>query len=243
MKSTSKSSARWIAPLVLSVLVGSLAVSSRSDGAFVQRERVEISAPILPGVLKLYTTFPTTLDDEKAMAHAAALTYGRLLTECAPDYPAITLPSGGDTGSLTTAQLTANYNAVGECSYVEHTAKPYWIPKLIDDVDICGTELGAGWRLITEDDLSTLTESDFNFIQATLTPLEAGASSDASFWGTFYFGLEVWLRAKDGTIASGNLAPGVVGSRVAAIPNATMYPTQHYEGGLALRCIRRTDVP
>ena len=241
MTSPRMMSARWPARLALGVLAASLAVSSRSDGAFVQRERVEISAPILPGVLKLYTTFPATLDGEKAMAHDAALTYDRLLTECAADYPAITLPLG-DTGSLSTAQLAANYNAVGECSYVKYTAKPYWIPKLINDVDICGTELGAGWRLITEADLATLTESDFEFIQATLTPLEAGASADASFWGTFYFGLKVWLRANDGTIASGDLSPDVVGSRATVMPGFGS-SVEHYEGGLALRCIRRTDMP
>jgi hypothetical protein len=95
----------WRPGLALGILAGSLFVADRSDASVVTRERVEISAPILPDVLILYQPFPTTLDGEKAMAHAAALTFERLLPECAPDYPAITLPPA------TSAELAANYNA------------------------------------------------------------------------------------------------------------------------------------
>jgi hypothetical protein len=231
---------RWMPRLALAVLAASLVVAARSSGALVQRERVEISAPILPDVLAIYKPFPTTLDGEKAMAHEAALTYDRLLAECAPDYPAIT-PPPADGSALTSAQLAANYNAVADCSYVKHTAKPYWIPKLVDDVDICGTELGAGWRLIGEDDLLALTESDFQFMQDTLTPF--AASLGTSGLGPMYFGLQIWVRAHDGTIAAGSLAPGRAGARVTPFDFTKVGYTEHYEGALGLRCIRRTDLP
>jgi hypothetical protein len=226
-------------PLALTV---TLAVAARSNSAVVTREQVEISAPILPNVLKLYTTFPSTLEGEKAMAHDAALTYDALLTECAPDYPAITLPQGAVT-TLTPEQIAANYNSVADCSYKKHTAKPYWIPKLVDDVDICGTELGAGWRLITEDDLASLTDADFQFLQDTLIPLSQTAGSTGL--GTMYFNLHVWVRARDGKLAQGNLSPGDDPNRVTELPfdPASGAYTQHYEGSLGLRCIRRTDLP
>jgi hypothetical protein len=229
--------ARLSSGLTLGALAASLVVAARADGVVAQRERVEISAPILPAVLAIYKAFPATLEGEKAMAHEAALTYEGLLAECAADYPAIT-PPPADGSALTPAQLAANYDAVADCSYAKHTAKPYWIPKLVDDVDICGTELGAGWRLITEDDLATLTESDFQFMQDALTPVSAAATT--SGLGSMYFSLQVWLRAHDGTLAAGNLAPGAGANRVFH-PQWTY--TDHYEGALALRCIRRTDLP
>lgn len=217
-----------------------LATATRSDGAIVQRERVEISAPILPSTKVIYAAFPTTLEGERAMAHAAALTFDRLLGECAAEYPAITPPPADGT-PLTPQQLAANYNSVGECAYQKYTAKPYWIPRLIADVDICGTELGAGWRLITEADLVSLVPPDFQFVQDTLTPL---ATTGGDLWGAFYFGSSIWVRGNDGVIKAGTLAPGVVGSRVQPLTYQNGFDeTKHYEGGLSLRCIRRTDLP
>jgi hypothetical protein len=215
----------------------------RSDGALVTRERVEISAPILPDETKLVEPPPATLAEEQAVVDAAALTYEPLLAECAAYYPAITPPPADGT-PLTPEQLAANYDAVGDCAYTRHTSKPYWIPKLVDDVDVCGRELGSGWRLISEDDLSSLTEADYQFMKDTLTPVAGPAASSSWSFGSFYFGLHVWLRAHDGTLATGDLSPGVTGPRVAPIDYRLQGSyTTHYEGGLALRCIRRTDLP
>jgi hypothetical protein len=222
-------SARVLSALALSLLMVWLADAPRSDAAVFQREQVEISAPLLPDVDMLYKPFPTTLDGEKALVQSATFTYDQLLTECAADYPAIT-PT-----PLTTAQLATNYDAVAQCAYEKHTSKPYWVPRLLADVDICGAELGAGWRLLSEDDLSTLTENDYQYIQDTLAPI---AQNDT--WGPLYFGLQVWLRAHDGTIAVGTLAPGVAGSRVTQRNLGT--ETFAYQVPIALRCIRRTDL-
>jgi hypothetical protein len=206
-----------------------------SGPPLVVREQVEISAPILPDTARLSTPFPSTLDEEKALAHAAALRFDWLLEQCAASHPEIVLTS--DPQSLTPEQLSTNYETVGRCAYEEHSSKPYWIPKLIDDVDICGTELGPSWRLIREDDLDTLSDADFRFVSDTLSAPEAG------FFGSFYFSLHVWVRAKDGTIQQGTLEPGLTMGRVTPLdyrPGFT--PTSHYEGGLALRCIRRADL-
>lgn len=199
-------------------------------------ERVEISAPIFPKVLVLYAqegaNYPATLTGEETLAHDAAMTFDTLLTECQAKDATITLASPSP---LTAEQLATNYNQVAKCAYENYTVKPYWIPKLVDDVDICATELGADWRLISEDDLAALTDADFQFIADTLTGV-AGADA-ASF--SFYFSSRIFVRASDKSIKAGDIAPGVA-TRVTDL--TTSDPTIHYEGGLSLRCIRRTTV-
>ena len=70
------------------------------------------------------------------------------------------------------------------------------------------------------------------------------AAPEAGFFGSFYFSLSVWVRARDGTIKQGTLEPGVTSSRVTPLVYpAGFTPEDHYEGGLALRCIRRADLP
>ena len=200
------------------------------------REQIEISAPILPRTKVIYTAFPSTLEGEKSMAHDAALLFDWLLEQCAPLYPRITLAPTG-TG-LSDEQLATNYGEVGRCAYEQYTAKPYWIPKLVDDVDICGTEMGPGWRLITEADLSSLTDADFQALARKWSP--PGAGSELSF---FFSALAIWVRADDGTIKAGTLAPGAGAGRVTPLGVSGAELMDHYEGNLALRCIRRTELP
>src|SRR6185295_10422652 len=124
---------------------------------------------------------------------------------------------------------------IATCAYQDFVSKPYWIPALVDGVDICGTELGSSWRLVSEDDAASFSEADAEAIAGSLsTPGSSG------FFGNFYFGLRVWIRGNDGSLGQGDLSPGVT-SRVSALPVPTDSKT-HYEGGLALRCIRVTPV-
>jgi hypothetical protein len=201
-------------------------------------ELVEVSAPVFPAVLILYTSegpnFPSTPNAEADLAHRAALTFPALMTECAAKYPAITLAADG--GTLTSAALVTNYETVARCAYEQHTAKPYWIPRLVDDVDICGTELGAGWRLPTEADLATFTEAELQGLQDALNPARNGAQL-----GALYFSMQVYVRGADGGLMQGDLNPGLTGPRVTPLP--ALDPTVHLESGLALRCVRRTSNP
>jgi hypothetical protein len=201
-------------------------------------QRVQISAPILPRTTIIYAPFPTSLDGEKTMAHDASLLFDWLLPVCAQLYPKITLAPADGT-LLTLTQLATNYDQVGLCAYMQYVAKPYWIPRLVDDVDICGTEMGAGWRLITEADLASLTEADFQKVADTWA-LSAPGGDGLPF---FYTSLTIWVRADDGTIQSGTLAPGITGSRMIPLPPGVSTSMIHYEGGLGLRCIRRTNAP
>jgi hypothetical protein len=203
-------------------------------------ERVAISAPILPRLGVLYGPFPATLDGEKTMAHDAALLFDWLLPRCAPMYPTITLAPDDGT-ALSPAQLAVNYDQVGLCAYQVYTSKPYWIPRLIDDVDICGTEMGPDWRLITEADLASLSDADFRAVADTWSQRNIGAQAGLGF---FFSSLAIWVRADDGTIKAGTLEPGVTGARVMPLQLQPGWDlTQHYEGNLGLRCIRRSELP
>ena len=201
-------------------------------------ESIEISAPIFPKVLELYMgegeRYPATQEAREALAHASALTYPALLEHCAPMDPAIERRQPGDP-PLTEAEVMATYHAIADCAYREFTVKPYWIPQLVSDVDLCGRELGPGWRLITQADIERLTEADFLLLRDAL-------DAAASGFGGFYFSLQVFVRAADGSIQEGRLDPGIQ-------PRLTplTYPygwdaRNHYEAGLSLRCLRSTEV-
>jgi hypothetical protein len=201
-------------------------------------EKVEVSAPILPRVLVLYAAegikFPATAEAQTALAHDAALTYEFLLQECPAKYPGIVVPGPGEPPT-TPAQNTANFEAIATCSYQEYTAKPYWVPALVDKVDICGNELGAGWHLPTEDEVNGFDQADRQQVATALaTPNASG------FFGNFYFSMSVWVRGKDGGLRVGDLSPAAT-TRVWDLPVPST-STTHFEGGIALRCIRRTPV-
>lgn len=209
-------------------------------------EMIEISAPILPQVLMLYEhegeAFPATLDEEKDLVAQASLLFDELLVDCKNNadfggaYDGITLWKEGDK-PLKDEQLSANYRLVAKCSYEHFTAKPYWLPKLVDDVDICGMELGEGWRLPTATDVASLNIDDLDFIQMAL----AGVSAEADFWESFYFlSMEIYARADDGSLAQASFDPAHSGDRV--FPGEWVDPLRHFEGGIALRCLRVTSM-
>jgi hypothetical protein len=200
-------------------------------------EQIEISAPILPRVLVLYqregNNFPTTPAELAAHAHASALTYDFLLHDCAAAYPAIVIPGPGEPPT-SDAQNATNFEQVAQCSYEKYTAKPYWIPALVDTVDICGQELGPSWRLPNETDVASLSQDDRAQLAAALSTPNAGSS-----WATFYFSLRVWVHNSDGALGIADLSPNA--PLTIQIPTG-VDPTLHYEGNVALRCLRRTEV-
>jgi hypothetical protein len=220
------------------VAVVALPASPGPRATEAELERVEVSAPILPRVLVLYAAegdkFPATGEAQATLAHQAALTYEFLLQECPAKYPAIVVPGPGEPAT-TPAQNAANFEAIATCSYQEYTAKPYWVPALVDKVDICGNELGTGWHLPTEDEVNGFDASDRQQVATALaTPNASG------FFGNFYFSTSVWVRGKDGGLVVGDLSPAAT-TRISPLPVPST-STTHYEGGIALRCIRRTAV-
>lgn len=201
-------------------------------------EHVEISAPILPRVLVLYQSegekFPVDSDAQAALVHQVSLTFDFLLQECPANYPDIVIPQPGDPPT-TPAQNARNFDRIAACSYEKYTAKPYWIPALVDQVDICGNELGVGWHLPTEAEVNGLDQSDRQAIAHALATPDAQTLTG---FGNFYFRLEVWVRGKDGSLRLGDLSPGATNLVYDSPVPATS--TSHYERGVALRCVRRT---
>jgi hypothetical protein len=207
-----------------------------ADGSAV--EHVEVSAPILPRVSILYEhegqNFPSAPADITALAHDAALTYDFLLGACPAKYPAIVVVGPKDPPT-TPDQNATNFEQLAQCAYNEYVSKPYWIPALVDQVDICGTELGASWHLITEADIASITDADAQILASALATPNA-----QSFFGNLFFSLHVWVRGTDGTLKVGDLTPGA-SQRMSDSP-VSASSTQHYESDLSLRCIRRTVI-
>jgi len=222
--------------LVVATLAGSLSTARLAAAA--GSEVVEVSAPILPRVSVLYpaegTNFPASPADRAALAHDAALTFDFLMSACSMSHTGIVIPGPNDPPT-TPAQNAMNLETVANCAYTDFVSKPYWIPALVDQVDICGTELGSSWHLITEADVSDVTDADAQAMASALS-----TPNSTSFFGNFYFSLHVWVRAGDGSLARADLSPGVT-ARMSTLP-VSASSTTHYESDLALRCIRRTPV-
>ncbi len=200
---------------------------------------IEISGPILPKTSVLYpqegSNYPSTPQGESDLAAAASLTFPYLLTACQAAYPNITVQSDPNT-PLSAEQLATNYAQVAQCAYEQYTSKPYFIPKLVDDVDICAMQLGNDWRLPTEEDLASLTDAESQHIADVLTDV---SSHSTGGWGAFYFSLQIFVRATDGSIQKGDLSPGAQ-PRVTPLTVSGDALKNHYEGALALRCIRQS---
>lgn len=203
-----------------------------------RKERVIISAPIIPRTDVIYAAdgrVPADPVAEAALGHAASLTYAQLLTGCAPLYPGIVVPAPGK--DLTPAERTNNFVLIATCAYEKYYAKPYWIPKLVNDLDLCGTELGKDYRLPTEADLAALRDADYRFLSERLTT----AAGTTDFFGNTYFSLLIYVRGADGTLKLGDLSAGAT-ARVTAlgVSQDSQAHYEHYPNPLSLRCIRRT---
>jgi hypothetical protein len=194
--------------------------------------RVAISAPIFPhtfkagGGLDLYgyegANYPTTYAGELQLARGAGVTYASLLAQCAALHSTIVLQAAGSP-PLPASVLASNLEAVARCAYEDFGIKPYWIPQLVDDVDLCGELLGAGWKLPTEADLAALTDAE----RATWQQ-----AASAELFGS----LNVYVRANDGSLKLAGLGVGSRALEPFLAFGGAYNPKNHYEGGVNLRC-------
>ena len=214
-----------------------------------------LSAPIVPNTTVIYpaegASFPTSLSAEAALASSAAITYDALLAAC----PTLTSTSGDPydidtvTASPSVARLQLNYDSIARCAYEHYTAKPYWIPALVDDVDICASSLGAAWHLPSEAEILALGADDLSALAGAYDPLAPTFSG----FGGMYFSMKMYVRGSvpDGSghfpLKVANLAPS------AAIPmdelrdgvGDVMGPSSpnykvHNEAAVVLRCVTGT---
>lgn len=232
--------------LSLSTLLALVAVSLTLRASTPILERLSLSAPLMPDMMvfqdKGGAGYPATVEEVRTLVRESILSFSDLLGPCAEHYPDIVVPADGVV--LTPAQLSLNYGWVARCAYERYGAKPYWIPQLFDDVDVCGEVLGAGWRLPTEDDLLAYTTEEMEVLERSL-----GNAQTVSGWdlAKLYYSKSIIVRGRDGVLALGVLS-STAPSRVVPLP---IDPTrrreidQSYSADgelLGVRCFKREIV-
>jgi hypothetical protein len=206
-----------------------------SDAAApVQGQWVQVSAPILPKVLRLYQSegakYPTTTEEQSKLATESALTFEELEKSClnfTSEYNSSV--ANNDT------QIATKYWSLEQCAYARFTAKPYWIPQLLLDVDVCQLSLGQGYRTLRESDVRAFLPGEVESFKQRLDEVNRGG-------GSFYFSMNVWVRSEAGKMASVDLSAGA-SAPITPLKQFSQNWTEknHFEGGLALRCIRVVD--
>lgn len=213
--------------------MGSLVFASIGGDAAapLEGEWVQISAPILPKVLRLYqgegTNYPQTLAEQTKLADESALTFEALEQACLDFSPEYTSRVASDD-----AEIAAKYWVLEQCAYARFTAKPYWIPQLLLDVDVCEQSLGQGYRTLTESDVRAFLPGEVEAFKKRMDEVNRGG-------GAFYFSMNVWVRSRAGNMASVQLSDGASAEiKPLVFPQPGWTAKNHYEGSLALRCIR-----
>lgn len=107
--------------------------------------------------------------------------------------------------SLNHTKVSAyNYSQIAKCGYDILGLKPYYVPKMISDYEICQYKLGKGWRLPTETEVLSWPSAYFTDLMNSLT---AGSLSVDDFWANSYFSLFIYIRGNNGTVKIANLYP------------------------------------
>lgn len=182
---------------------GAIATQAKTAGS-----RILLSAPLFPDTVVFQRFSGAGVYDSTSTTERLKLidenvkTFDELLLACAPTHPAIKLRASGD-ALLTVAELRANYDEVANCGYRDYGAKPYWVPQYVSDVDICAAKLGSTWHLPAESDIGALADADFQMFSDTMTALPG----KTSFPVEWYYRLQVYARAADGSLALGDLGP------------------------------------
>lgn len=201
----------------------------------------ELSAPLFPDMIVFQrfqdgSRYPaTTAAETQKLLDDHVKTFDQLLVLCAPVDSRIKLRADGDP-PLTLEQIRINYDAVARCGYEKYGAKPYWVPQMVADHDICARKLGPDWHLPTAADIGSLSESDFKLFSDTLTALP-GADWFPVQW---YYRLEVYARDAMGALALGNLAPAATHVSPLPVSGAAMNALYLGDGKpIGLRCFRK----
>ncbi len=200
------------AGLTIMRLDGSMYISRSAALALLEDDSdiigVELSGPLMPKVLYLYANegqqYPSNEAGQLEVAENGFLTFPELREECnnLAQYAVkvISAEEAAELGEgLTDEMQLASYGAIAQCAYEQKTSKPYTIPQLHEDVDVCAAVLGDEWRTPTEEDVtSILTGADFlKFQEIMESAITAGTSTNGS-WAHFYFSLATIIRGEDG---------------------------------------------
>ncbi len=85
--------------------------------------------------------------------------------------------------------------------------------------------------------MNSFTTDDLTLMATTLS----GTAGSSGLMGTFYFSLTIFVRGGDGSLKKADLSPGAL-TRVSSLGLSESAMKMHLEGGVALRCIRRTSL-
>jgi hypothetical protein len=196
------------------------------------RQSPELSAPIAPCVLALNRDgfYPPEREAREQMADEASLTFSYFQQACAERYP-IARAEAGQT--LTSEQARNNYASVARCSFETHYGKPYWVPQLLDDVDLCGRELGSSWQLPTKESLAHFNARHRELIGEALRDVPYGGG---------YNSLVLYARDAAQQLTVLDLGPPQAqGARRAEPIRLTSDRKQPFQAPrIALRCVRRS---
>ncbi len=188
----------------------------------------ELSAPIAPCVTALNKDgyYPPVRQEQERMADAASLTFPYFLEACAKRYP-IVRASAGET--LTPDEARQNYENVARCSYETHYGKPYWVPQLIADVDLCGRALGPGWQLPTSESLALFNDQHRQLLYEALEGVPFGGG---------YNSILLYARGAGNKLTLIDLAPPAArkAGSTPSVPSETK--TWFQASGVSLRCVR-----
>ncbi len=241
----------------------SLALSACSEDSLrsvaslgqVQVDGITISAPLFPISAVIYELESPNYPDDPAAVSAwlddrqGVYSFQEMLTSCSsiPPYSdEILIP---DDRELTPVEITTMYNAVAACSYDQDAgfgSKPYWIPQIILDVDLCQNELGDGWSLMTEEFVRSRSPQFFEELKETHAAEDRGDDH-----ASFYFSLAVYIQGSDGLLKVATLEPGdPEPARIRELPDDVDYKSHieqpfreessgsWYDQTIVLRCVR-----
>jgi hypothetical protein len=195
------------------------------------RSSPELSAPLVPCVTALNKDgfYPPGREEQERMADEASLTFPYFLDACAKRYPLVR-PSNGQT--LTPEQGRDNYANVARCAYETHYGKPYWVPQLIDDVDLCERALGRGWHLPNRESLGRFNAEHRARLYQALKNVPFGGGYDS---------ILMYARAEDGKLTLIDLAPAAARERGSSLPQLPAQPKLSFQAAaLSLRCTRES---
>ena len=161
---------------------------------------VYISAPIFPKVDVLYTyeadNYPKEETEKLNVVDTAFMSFDNLFELCLEDDNfSKLLHTASDDEALTQAELAENYNTIASCAYENFSSKPYFIPKLVEDVDMCARILNKNegqWRMITDTDISNWNEEFYASLSGIInTALPEEGNTNA--FGAFYFSVATYV--------------------------------------------------
>lgn len=176
-------SIRYSGSLLIAGLLPGTSAGLTNEGAKVY----EISAPLFPLIEILYAregvNYPDQTDGKVGLGQEGYLTFEKMRDNCIANGGYEGIKAETESVKLTAKERADNFSKIATCSYEIYTSKPYSIPQLVDDIDLCKMHLGSDWNMIKQSDLEAFSSVVFDNIEAAYSKV----NSEEFSWGAFYF--------------------------------------------------------